>query len=78
MGMTMDECAREDCRFSYSGSMMTLMGWTPTYDKRGNQIGGLDPNTTTRTRTCHSCGNSWSVSSKAGHPDDVRELAGGG
>jgi hypothetical protein len=52
------DCDREDCRIERGISTTTLMGWTPTYDKYGNQL-NRDPNKTTTQMRCTACGKSW-------------------
>jgi hypothetical protein len=51
------ECKKE-CSFSGSGSMTTLMGYTPTWDKHGNMT-SRDPNITTSEIRCSTCGKRW-------------------
>ena len=65
-------CQRQDCQISYGGSSTTLMGFMPTYDKRGKPI-GRDPNTTTSDYQCSTCGKRWQVKSRDGEKDEISE-----
>jgi len=67
------DCPREDCRLQYRGSSTTLLGWLPTYDKKGNQI-GRDPNTTTSSYNCLTCGVSWRVKSREDNEDVIERF----
>lgn len=60
------DCPREDCSVQCGGSTVTLLGWTPLYDKQGNRTDSGDPNTTTSGYRCHACGRSWSVMTQYG------------
>jgi len=63
--MTKD-CNRDDCRVAFDqSSMSTCIGWMPTYDKRGRQIGS-DPNVTTSGATCLTCGARWAFRTQGG------------
>lgn len=53
------ECPREDCRIQNLGGYTTCLGWTPTYDKYGKLLNS-DPNTTTWSYKCITCGKQWS------------------
>lgn len=57
--MTKD-CPREDCAIVFDASRTTLMGWSLTYDKHGNQT-GRDPNITTSSAKCMACGKAWAT-----------------
>lgn len=52
------DCEREDCRILNLGSSTTLLGWTPVYDKYGNDI-SVNPNKTTTHYRCSVCGRDW-------------------
>jgi hypothetical protein len=52
------ECPREDCRFTQSFGMTTLVAYIPIYDKNGVNI-NPDRNTTTFEVSCGSCGRMW-------------------
>lgn len=67
------DCPREDCCVAHTGSSTTLMGWSPTYDKRGNQQ-GRDPNIITSSYVCHTCGLSWRVKSQDGREDVIQRF----
>lgn len=53
-------CPREDCRIEHLGGTSTLMGWSPTFDKHGNQIGS-DPNIRISRSRCATCGAEWEL-----------------
>ncbi len=59
------DCERDDCRLWSSGGVSTCMGWTPTYDKHGNQTDD-DPNTHSSQWKCSSCRREWLVSTRRG------------
>lgn len=50
----------KDCRISRSASYSTCIGYTPIYDGFGNEI-GEDPNVTTYSESCATCGKSWTI-----------------
>jgi hypothetical protein len=52
------ECPREDCKFSISPQMTTLVAYIPIYDKDGKNI-NPDRNTTSFTVNCITCGKIW-------------------
>ena len=52
------ECPREDCRFSHSGGMTTLVAYIPIYDKNGVNT-NPDRNTTSFSIECLTCGKMW-------------------
>ena len=54
------DCEREDCAISFNGASSTCMGWTDTYDKRGNKLAG-NPNVITSHYSCGRCGARWAV-----------------
>lgn len=56
--MTKD-CQREDCSLTDHGTTSTCMGFTPTYDKRGNRSDAGDPNITTTEWRCSKCPKRW-------------------
>jgi hypothetical protein len=57
------DCPQEDCRITFGMMTRTLMAWQPSYDKKGNMMGG-DPNTTTQSVSCQTCGKTWQVKSQ--------------
>lgn len=64
------DCQRQDCQISLCEQSTTLMGWSRSYDKGGNQI-GRDPNTTTARYQCATCGKRWKVESRDGEQDKI-------
>ncbi len=61
------DCDRDDCRvIGGNASVSTCMAWTPVYDKQGNRIDDGDPNTSTTTYDCATCGAHWTVSTQFG------------
>lgn len=48
-------CTRDDCNLSYGLSMSTCMGFSPSYNRRGERTDGGDPNITTTTYRCSTC-----------------------
>jgi len=59
------DCSREDCLIQYLGGSSTLMSWTPTYDKDGNQV-NQDPNTHTKAYRCTICSKQWCTKTRLG------------
>ena len=59
------DCDREDCRFQNLGSSTTLIGWSPVYDKQGNQV-NHDPNTRRTGYRCTSCARRFEVKTQSG------------
>lgn len=49
----------EACRFSTTNHVSTCMGWTPQYNRQGEDVSGGDPNLTTWMTDCAVCGRSW-------------------
>lgn len=69
------DCPREDCRISANGpSVSTCMGWTPTFDKRGNRTDHGDPNISRSAYVCATCGSHWSVSNQYGKTKSIVRL----
>ena len=60
-----EDCERDDCKVVCHGSSMTCIGWTQSYDKRGNPI-DRDPNTTETRYECVRCGKVWNICETAG------------
>lgn len=56
---------RTDCAFSGGGMCTTLLGWTPVYDRAGKLL-NADPNTITRTVSCHTCRRQWLTRTRGG------------
>lgn len=55
-------CLREDCNIHTGSQTMTCIGWSPSYDKNGNSV-GRDPNISTTSYSCYTCGKKWTVRS---------------
>lgn len=54
------DCPRQDCSISMPNSaFVTALAYMPTYDRNGNRTDRGDPNTTTRSLSCTTCGKSW-------------------
>jgi hypothetical protein len=66
------DCPRKDCSLSGGIYTTTCMGWCPTYDKNGNLIGRGDPNISTSTWVCVTCGASWRVKEQYGEYEVTR------
>lgn len=66
------DCQRDDCRIAMGGGTSTLMGWTPTYDRHGKQIGS-DPNTHTQEVSCLTCRRQWIATTRSGETS-IKEL----
>jgi len=60
-------CERDpaECRIVSHGMSRTLLGWMPTYDGNGRQI-GRDPNITTEDMECRTCGRRWTERTQYG------------
>jgi hypothetical protein len=52
-------CERSDCAVTITGRISTLIATSPVYDKHGNVMSGRDPNKTTESFRCSSCGKVW-------------------
>jgi hypothetical protein len=65
-------CESDDCAITSGYTTITCMGWTPTYDKRGNLL-NRNPNTTTASYRCTTCKAEWIVKSGGwqGGPDKI-------
>ena len=67
------DCPREDCSITGGNSgVSTCMGWTPTYDKRGNRTDRGDPNSFTTSYLCSVCGAQWSATTQYGETKITR------
>jgi hypothetical protein len=54
------DCGRNDCVVQENApATRTLMSWTPSFDKRGVMVGAGDPNITTYSFVCRTCGAHW-------------------
>jgi len=50
----------QECRFTVTGGMTTLVGYIPIYDKNGVNI-NPDGNITTRYIHCSTCKKNWTA-----------------
>lgn len=72
LGITeMTAGCEKECRINYGLFTTTCMGWVQTFDKHGNPT-GRDPNTSTGTAHCQTCGKNWLVVERDGTVE-VRE-----
>lgn len=55
------DCPREDCAVQEGGSTSTCLGWTPTYDKRGERTDRGNPNSMRTSFRCSTCGKEWAA-----------------
>lgn len=49
------DCQRDDCRIQNKGGTSTLLGWSPAFDRNGNQV-AQDPNRYVTVFQCATCG----------------------
>ena len=65
--MTSD-CLNDFCQISFGPGTSTLIGWSPSYDKKG-RITSNNPNRTTTPAWCNKCGRRWSITSANGQSE---------
>ena len=55
---------------------MTLVAWTPTYDKNGDRTDKGDPNSYSQDAICETCGDKWHITTRYGETAIDKQIAG--